>query len=196
MESNPLFKRPKVWSFQSRNLVLVSWRSIFPRKGVIHGAWERRGGRRGEGCHGWAAMDGEDESLGLLCPQQCTLGGWQDNIGLFGVYRVVLLVNGWMWMFSECVWVNAPVLPKCIEAAAYFDFASGAAEMGRNIHLHSCPYWFIWPFAFEWRSYAWQWKYKSTCTFCVSTYNRQKWKSSHVVHCTLLSQVDISFENS
>ena len=121
-------------------------------------------------------MDGEDESLGLLCRQQCTLGGWQDNTGSFGVDRVVLLVNGWIWMFSESVWVNAPVLPKCIEAAAYFDFASGAAEMGRNIHLHSCPYWFIWPFAFEWRSYAWQWKYKST--FCV----RMKIKPCSALH--------------
>ena len=147
----------------------VALLKVIPRKGVIHWAWERREGRRGEGCHGWAAMDGEDESLGLLCGQQCTLRGRQDNTGSFGVDRVVLLVNGWIWMFSESVWVNAPVLPKCIEAAAYFDFASGAAEMGRNIHLHSCPYWFIWPFAFEWRSYAWQRKYKSFCTFCMST---------------------------
>ena len=37
--------------------MLVSWRSILPRKGVIHGAWERREGRSGGvswlGCHGW-----------------------------------------------------------------------------------------------------------------------------------------------
>ena len=174
--------------------MLLSWR-LSLEKGWFTGPGRDGKGEVG-GCHGWAAMDGEDESLGLLCRQQCTLGGWQDNTGSFGVDRVVLLVNGWIWMFSESVWVNAPVLPKCIDAAAYFDFASGAAEMGRNIHLHSCPYWFIWPFAFEWRSYAWQWKYKSTCTFCVSTYNRQEWESSHVVYCTLLSQVDISFEKS
>ena len=51
------FKRPKVWSFQSRNLVLLSWRSNLPRKGVIHGAWETLGERGGGvswlGCHGW-----------------------------------------------------------------------------------------------------------------------------------------------
>ena len=138
-------------------------------------------------------MDGEDESLGLLCGQQCRLRGQQDNTGLLGVYRVVLLVNGWMWMFSECVWVNAPVLPKCIEAAAYFDFASGAPEMGRNIHLHSCPFWFIWPFAFEWRSCAWQWKYKSTCTFCISAIHIIDKNENQAMQCTAHCWVKLTF---